>query len=274
MLGGIVVGAGALMGLMVGSFLNVVAYRVPRGLSVVHPGSACPECGMQIRAIDNVPVLSWLLLRGRCRQCATPISMRYPAVELATALALAGVAWWWVTIAGLPDAATVLAWSLGLTAFMTLAVASVVLALIDLAEHRLPNAIVYPTTAIVLSLLAATALVTNQPERLLQLAIGGLGLGALYLVIVLVAPRGMGMGDLKLSVVLGGAAAWVSYPALIVAGFAPFLLGGLFAVALLAFRRVARRTRIPFGPWMLVGAWIGIVAGDTLTTNYLAVWGL
>lgn len=273
-MGGVIVAGGAILGLVIGSFLNVVAYRVPRGLSVVSPPSACPHCGTEIHVKDNIPVVSWILLRGRCRHCHAGISVRYPFVELVTAVALAGTAWWWANFWGAPLSGDLLAWSLGLAAFLTLAVASVVLAVIDFAEHRLPNAIVYPTTVIVFVLLVASSIVAGEPLRAAQLAVGAAALGGLYAVIWLISPSGMGFGDVKMSVMLGGAAAWVGYPALVVAGFAPFLLGGTFALLLVAVRRAARRTAIPFGPWMLVGVWLGIVAGETLVSSYLSVWGL
>jgi leader peptidase (prepilin peptidase)/N-methyltransferase len=264
-------------GALIGSFLNVVIYRVPRGESVVSPPSACPRCGHAIRSIDNIPMLSWLILLGRCRDCAAPISKRYPLVELATALFFAGVGWWVGSQFLTADAGTtsaVIAVVLILVAFLYLAAVSTALALIDLDTHRLPNPIVLPAYVVGAVLLGAAALLTGEYQRLIG---AGIGLAALWLAYFLMAvlyPGGMGFGDVKLAGVLGLFLGWLGWGPLIVGSFSAFLLGGVFALVLLASRRVTRKGGIPFGPWMLAGAWLGIFAGDTLWSSYLALFGL
>jgi leader peptidase (prepilin peptidase)/N-methyltransferase len=266
-----------IFGALIGSFLNVVIYRVPRDESVVSPPSACPICGHSIRGIDNVPVLSWLVLRGRCRDCSAPISRRYPLVELATALFFAGVGW--SVLSRLPGADAVGGLSvipviLTLLAFLYLAAVSVALALIDLDTHRLPNKIVLPAYIVGGALLGAAALVAGEYPRLIG---AGVGLAAMWLAYFLMAvlyPGGMGFGDVKLAGVLGLFLGWLGWGPLIVGSFSAFLIGGLFAVVLLATRRVTRKGGIPFGPWMLVGAWLGIFAGDTIWQRYLGLFGL
>jgi leader peptidase (prepilin peptidase)/N-methyltransferase len=266
-----------IFGALIGSFLNVVIYRVPRDESVVSPPSACPICGHPIRGIDNVPVLSWLVLRGRCRDCSAPISRRYPLVELATALFFAGVGW--SVLSRLPGADAVGGLSvipviLTLLAFLYLAAVSVALALIDLDIHRLPNKIVLPAYIVGGALLGAAALVAGEYPRLIG---AGVGLAAMWLAYFLMAvlyPGGMGFGDVKLAGVLGLFLGWLGWGPLIVGSFSAFLIGGLFAVVLLATRRVTRKGGIPFGPWMLVGAWLGIFAGDTIWQRYLGLFGL
>jgi leader peptidase (prepilin peptidase)/N-methyltransferase len=266
-----------IFGALIGSFLNVVIYRVPRDESVVSPPSACPICGHPIRGIDNVPVLSWLVLRGRCRDCSAPISRRYPLVELATALFFAGVGW--SVLSRLPGADAVGGLSvipviLTLLAFLYLAAVSVALALIDLDTHRLPNKIVLPAYIVGGALLGAAALVAGEYPRLIG---AGVGLAAMWLAYFLMAvlyPGGMGFGDVKLAGVLGFFLGWLGWGPLIVGSFSAFLIGGLFAVVLLATRRVTRKGGIPFGPWMLVGAWLGIFAGDTIWHRYLGLFGL
>ncbi len=255
----------ALLGLAVGSFLNVVVWRVPRGDSVVSPPSACPKCGRAIRVRDNVPVLSWLLLRGRCRDCAEPISARYPLVEAATAVIFALIALRFTT-EGSNTAA--------LPAFLYLGAISIALALIDLDTHRLPNAIVVPAYPVGFALIGAASAAAGDWSALLRALLGAAALFAFYFVLAVAVPRGMGFGDVKLAGVLGMYLGWLGWGSLIVGGFAAFVLGGLFAMALLLMRRVGRGSGIPFGPWMLAGAGIGIFFGEPLAEGYLALIGL
>lgn len=254
-----------LLGLAVGSFLNVVVWRVPRGDSVVSPPSACPKCGRAIRVRDNVPVLSWLLLRGRCRDCAEPISVRYPLVEAATAVIFALIALRFTTEGS--NAAA-------LPAFLYLGAISIALALIDLDTHRLPNAIVVPAYPVGFALIGAASAAAGDWSALLRALLGAAALFAFYFVLAVAVPRGMGFGDVKLAGVLGMYLGWLGWGSLIVGGFAAFVLGGLFAMALLLMRRVGRGSGIPFGPWMLAGAGIGIFFGEPLAEGYLALIGL
>jgi leader peptidase (prepilin peptidase)/N-methyltransferase len=256
----LLVGLVGLVGLAVGSFLNVVVWRVPRGESVVSPPSACPRCGTPIRARDNVPVLSWLLLRGRCRDCRAPIARRYPLVEAGTGLLFVAV-----TLGTGLEAPGV--WLL--PAYLYLAAISVALTLIDLDTHTLPNRIVLPSYPVVAVLLTLASWGTGDWAALLRAAIGGAVLWVFYFVLVLVYPRGMGFGDVKLAGILGMYLGWVGWGALVVGAFAAFVLGGVFSVALLALRRAGRKSGIPFGPWMLLGAAVGLVWGEQLWDLYL-----
>lgn len=248
------------LGLVVGSFLNVVIYRVPRGESVVHPRSRCPGCGAEIAARDNVPVVSWLLLRGRCRHCHEPISVRYPLVELLTA----GV---FVMLAA------ALGGTWALPAFLWLGGVGVALAVIDLDTHRLPNALTYPSYPVALVLLLIPAVVDGSWDAYVRAVAGGAGLGAFYLVLVLVYPSGMGLGDVKLAGVLGIYLGWLGWGVLVVGGFLGFLLGAVSGVALMAARRAGRKTKIPFGPFMLLGALLAILWGAALWDGYLGMLG-
>ncbi|MGW6130588.1 prepilin peptidase [Cellulomonas sp. NPDC055163] len=249
----------ALLGLAVGSFLNVVIWRVPQGESVVHPPSACPSCGHAIRPRDNVPVLSWLLLRGRCRDCAAPISRRYPAVEAATGALFV-----------LTAVQVGLGWAL--PAFLYLAAIAVCLTLIDIDTHRLPNAIVLPSYPVAAALLALASLNPGGEPDAAALARAGLGCAILYVVYFVLwfaYPKGMGFGDVKLAGVLGLYLGWLGWGALAVGGFAAFLLSGVYAVALLVTRRADRKTGIPFGPWMLLGAAVAVAVGESVWSAYL-----
>lgn len=257
-----------LLGLAIGSFLNVVIYRVPAGKSLT-PDSACPHCGIAIRKRDNVPVISWIVLQGRCRGCSEPISARYPLVELGTAVAfLAVTARFGGTLADAGSAAETVAASIELVAFLVLTSITIALALIDLDTKRLPNALVLPSLAVGIVLLAAAALVRGDLQALIGAAVGGAGLFVLYLILALVS-GGMGMGDVKLAAVLGLYLGFLGWGNLLVGAFAAFLFGGVFGLVLMLARRAGRKTAIPFGPWMILGAWLGVFAGEFLASGYL-----
>ena len=258
---GFLVAACALVGLVIGSFLNVVIWRVPRGESVVSPPSACPGCHRPIRARDNVPVVSWLLLRGRCRDCDEPISARYPLVEAGTAVAFAGVAAYFGAVWQLP-------------AFLYLTAIAIALALIDIDVHRLPNAIVLPSYVVGGVLLAVPSLVAGDYGQLLRAALAAAALYTFYFVLVLVYPSGMGFGDVKLAGVLGMYLGWLGWGELVVGAFLAFLVGGIVGGALMVSGKAGRKTKIPFGPYMLVGAFGGIFFGDALVGWYLDTMGL
>jgi leader peptidase (prepilin peptidase)/N-methyltransferase len=265
-------------GSLIGSFLNVVAYRVPLKRSIVSPPSACPNCGAHIKGYDNIPVISWLVLRGKCRNCKSAISVRYPLVELGTAVFFGVVTW-----AFLPElaasvrtqtAGTFIAAVLVLVAFLYLAAVSVALALIDLDTHTLPNVIVLPSYAVGAALLSAAGILNGDYGALLRAGIGMAALWLAYLLLALAYPGGMGFGDVKLAGVLGLFLGYLGWSQLVVGAFAAFLLGGLFSLALLIARKVNRKSGIPFGPWMLGGAWVGALLGEPILHGYLAVFGL
>lgn len=271
----LVIVASAVPGALIGSFLNVVIYRVPRGESVISPPSHCPNCGKQIRGYDNVPVLAWLWLRGRCRDCGNPISIRYPVVELGTAVFFGLVAW--MLAAPIVEAARALAAAaavLQLLAFLYLAAISVALTFIDLEHHRLPNTVVLPAYAVGAALLIATAALSGDWWALLRAAIGMVGLFVFYFVVAAAYRGGMGFGDVKLAGVLGLYLGWLGWGQFAVGVFGAFIIGGLVGVALLLLRRAGRKTRIPFGPYMLLGAWIGIAFGDQIWRAYLNLFGI
>jgi len=267
-------GASALLGLLVGSFLNVVVHRVPAGASVVSPPSACPACGHAIRRRDNVPVLSWLLLRGRCRDCSVPISARYPLVELATAVLFGVAAVLAVTATSDRASQSTAAQVVLLVALLWAMGMSVALTLIDTDTHTLPNAVVYPSAVVLAVLLALVSALDGDWGALGRAAIGAAVLGIAYLALALAVPGGMGLGDVKLAVVLGLVLAYLGWGPLAVGAFGAFVVGGTVALALLVSGRARWRGGLPFGPSMLVGAWLGIAFGDGLWTGYLRVLGV
>jgi leader peptidase (prepilin peptidase)/N-methyltransferase len=250
-----------LLGLAVGSFLNVVIYRVPRGESVVRPGSHCPRCGEGIRGRHNVPVVGWLMLWGRCADCRLPISARYPLVELATGLLFTAVT---LRLDSSPGA---------VPAFLWFASIGVALALIDLDVRRLPNAIVLPSYPIMLLLLAGAAAWQDDWWSFGRAVIGGVALFAFYFLLVLAYPAGMGWGDVKLAGLVGGVLAYLSWGALLVGAFAGFVLGAVVGVAVMAAGRGGRKTALPFGPFMIAGVLLALFAAAPLAGWYGALLG-
>lgn len=252
----------ALFGVVVGSFLNVVIHRVPDGLSVVSPRSACPGCSTQIRGIDNIPLISWLLLRGRCRSCRAPISIRYPLVEATTGILFAIVAAWSLTHS--PSLSVVL---------LYLSAAGVALFMIDLDCKRLPDQIVLPSYPVVIAGLALVALT----DGIDLVAVLGSALVWFFMFAVpwfVTAGRGMGFGDVKLAPLLGAALGAVGWGASLVGLMSGFLVGAVVGVALIALGDAGRKTKVPYGPFMLGGALLGLLAGESLFGSYLRLMGL
>ena len=248
------------LGLAVGSFLNVVIHRVPRGESLLRPASHCPRCQRAVRPWENVPVLSWLALRGKCAGCAGRISVRYPLVEAATAALFVAIALRFGLSPELP-------------AYLYLGAVSLALALIDLDVRRLPNSIVLPSYVVGAALLALPAAL-NPTEVHEQVPAAGRALLAmvvlftLFLAIAFLYRGGMGLGDVKLAGVLGLYLGWLGWSSVVVGAFSGFLLGGLAGVALLVARRASRRTAIPFGPFMLAGALLAVFLAEPIASWY------
>ena len=237
-------------GLALGSFLNVVAARVPLKRSLVSPGSACMACGQEIAWYDNVPLLSYALLRGRCRSCGVHIPLRYPAVELVTALLLAGSVWRF----GLGGSAAV-------ASFFCLALVAV--SATDLEHRIIPNRIVVPAGVIVLA--ANTALHPGP-----QWAIGAFGASGFLLVAALAYPGGMGMGDVKLAFLMG-AALGKTVPVALFVGMLAAMIPGI--VLLVRHGRAARKMGVPFGPFLALGSVVALFAGTWLLHGYLSLSG-
>ncbi|MDX6449531.1 MAG: leader peptidase (prepilin peptidase) / N-methyltransferase [Gaiellaceae bacterium] len=237
-------------GLAVGSFLNVLAARLPLQRSVVHPPSACMSCGTEIRWYDNVPLLSYVLLRGRCRTCGTGIGLRYPAVELTTALLVAGC----VLAFGLTADAAVAA---------VFCIALVAVSATDLEHRIIPNKIVLPAAVAVLA--AQTAL-HPSPEW----ALCALGASGFLFVAALAYPAGMGMGDVKLALLMGAMLGRTVGVALML-GMVAALLPGI--VLLAKHGQKARKMGIPFGPFLAVGSIVALFWGHAILDGYLALMG-
>jgi leader peptidase (prepilin peptidase)/N-methyltransferase len=239
----------AVAGFLAGSFFNVVIARLPRHESLLRPRSRCPHCGHPVRPYDNVPVVSWLILRGRCRDCGEPISARYPLVELLTAAFFAAVV--------IDTGANEHVW-LGLALVAVL----VPVSFIDLDHRIIPNAIVLPGAVAAIAIVAAT-----EPSKLGEHLIAGAAAAGFLLVAVLAYPRGMGMGDVKLAGVLGLYLGRSVGPAMLVA----LLSGTIVGVVIIARKGAAegRKTAVAFGPFLALGGLVGLFFGPDIVDWYL-----
>jgi leader peptidase (prepilin peptidase) / N-methyltransferase len=235
------------LGLLIGSFLNVVAYRVPRGQSIVKPRSRCTTCGEEVRPYDNIPVFSWLLLRGRCRHCHAQISARYPAIELVTAITFAAVA----LVRGVDE---------GLLLDLPFAAMLIAVADIDLEHRIVPNRILLP-----MAIWAMGASAVVRTANLPELLIAGAAAFTLLLLAALAYPGGMGMGDVKLSGVMGLCLGLPVAPALLIAFFAGSIVG---VAIMLRHGAGARKKAVPFGPFLALGGLVALVAGNELVHLY------
>jgi len=244
--------AAVLIGAIFGSFFNVVAYRLPRGESLSHPPSRCPGCETPIKPYDNVPILSWLALRGKCRACGSRISPRYPLVEGATAL-LCGLV---VLVKGVNAEAL-----LGVILVMLL----VPVTLIDLDHRIIPNRLM-----IIGAVLAPPLVLLVDPDLLVEHLIAGAAAGSFFLLAVLAYPRGMGVGDIKLAAVLGLFLGRAVGPAIFIALISGTVVGAL----IMARKGVAegRKTAVPFGPFLAFGGVVAYFVGDAMVDWYLSTF--
>jgi leader peptidase (prepilin peptidase) / N-methyltransferase len=245
----------AVLGLSVGSFLNVVIYRVPRKVSVVRPRSSCPSCETPISSRDNIPVVSWLLLGRRCRSCRQPISARYPLVEILTATIFVA-------------AALRFGWDWALPAFLVLLAGLLALAFTDLEHFLLPVRIVYPVLVGVAGLLVLAAVATGEWHRLLIAAICAGGSFGFFFVINFINPRWLAFGDVRLSLVIGLGLGWLGVGYVLLGFFLANLLGAAVGFALIATKHLDRKSHIPFGVFLALGAATAVFAGSPILDWY------
>lgn len=239
-------------GLAFGSFMSVVVHRVPKKESIVAPRSRCPNCGHQLAALDNIPIFSWLLLGGKCRYCKAPVAPRYLAAEILTALV------WILAVVRLP-----LGW--GLLAYLPFLWVLVALSLIDLETKLLPNAIVYPSLIAGIPLLAITTALAGDSFSIWIRGLEGMAAGAgVFLVIALIYPAGMGMGDVKLAGLIGLFLGYASWGYLVAAFFLAFFTGAIVGIVLMGVGKAGRKTAIPFGPFMALGAIVALLFGEPI----------
>lgn len=251
-------GGCALLGLVVGSFLNVVIARVPLGQSVIATRRTCPRCGSELRPRCRVPIAGWFVSRTGCCECSETLPARYPLVEAGTAILF--------VVVGLR-----FGFSWELPAFLYLAAVSIALAVIDLDVKRLPNVIVLPSYVVGGLLLLAPAVAGGLWSEYLGTWFGALVLFVLYFALALIYPAGMGFGDVKLAGVLGLYLGWLGWGSVVVGAFFGFLSGAVVGVGLMIFGSAGRKTKIPFGPFMLVGAWIAVLWGQAIADWYTGI---
>lgn len=245
----------AVLGLAVGSFLNVVIYRVPRRLSIVRPRSACPACSSPIANRDNIPLISWILLRGKCRHCRAHISIRYPLVEFATAVLFVLTAWR-------------VGAHLDLIAFLILDASLLALALIDLEMLLLPRSIVYPTLIGVAVVLLLAATVDHQWHRLFVAALCSLAWFAVFFVMNLVSPRSLGFGDVRLSPLLGLSLGWLGVGDVLLGFFAANVVGAVVGITLIATKKMRRDQPVPYGVFLAIGTVFAVLLGPMLLGHW------
>ena len=247
-----------LLGLAIGSFLNVVVSRVPANESLLRPSSHCPACGHRIRHRHNVPLLGWLILGGRCADCHVRISLRYPLVELLTAVLFVAVAVRFADLQQLP----------ALPAVLYFTAMGIGLSMIDLDVGRLPNAIVYPSYLVIGPLLAIAAFAQHDTAALLRAGVGATTLFLAYFAVAYVFPAGMGFGDVKLAGIVGGVLGFMSYPVLAVGAFAAFAIGSAVGVGRMVTSRSTAGSSMAFGPFMITGALAAIFVGSAISELY------
>jgi leader peptidase (prepilin peptidase)/N-methyltransferase len=257
---GLLIAYCALFGLVVGSFLNVVIYRVPRKESIVSPRSACPTCSTPISSRDNVPIFSWLFLRGKCRSCHSPISFRYPLIEATTAGLFAGVA-------------ARIGYSWSLPAYLVLAAGLLALACIDMEHLLLPKRIVYPVLILVSVSLVAAAATTHHWHYLLVAGISAVAWFILFFVMNAVSPRILGFGDVRLAPVLGLALGWLGVRYVLLGFFAANLIGAILGLSLIATKQMSREQQIPYGVFLALGTMLAILAGPELLRPFQSLKG-
>lgn len=248
----------AVLGLVFGSFGTVAAYRIPKRESLATPSrSYCPNCSTTIRAAQNIPVVSFLVQRGKCRHCGERISPRYPLTELITAVLFALSAWRF-------------GFSTELFVYPAFFWTLVVLSVIDLEHRLLPNRVVYPLFLIGWAALAIAAFAASEPERLYDALLGMALFGGFFFLIAFLFPAGMGGGDVKLSFVLGTFLGYAGGIGVVLVGmFLAFLLGGVVGIAIMVMKGGDRKTMVPFGPFLATGAAIATFWGQGLIDLYL-----
>jgi leader peptidase (prepilin peptidase)/N-methyltransferase len=249
-LGILIVGCG-LLGLAIGSFLNVVIYRVPRDESIISPRSRCPSCAAPIKEYDNVPVLSWIVLRGKCRNCHARISPRYIVVELATGALFAGLA-------------ARMGYSWALPAFLVFLSALLALSSIDLELLILPKKIIYPSLVLVTLLVVLASGATHDWNRLGVAAICAAAWFAIFFAMNLASPRILGFGDVRLAPLLGVGLGWLGWRYAVLGFFAANFIGLVIGLVLIATRRMKRDQPIPYGIFLAAGAALAIYAGPEI----------
>jgi len=248
--------AAGVVGLAIGSFVGVVADRLPRDESIVSPPSHCVACSAPIRSYDNIPVLSYVVLRGRCRSCGARIPPRDAMLELGTAILFVLVAWRVSSVWAVP-------------AYCLVAASLVAISAIDLEHMRIPSAVVYTTAALGAPLLVLASAGTHRWSALLGALIGGAAAFGAFFALFFAVPKGIGFGDVRLAGLCGAFLGWIGYRELLASFLLSFVLAGVPAVVLLAMKKVQRRTQIPFGPFLAAGTMVTVLFGAPIVRAWV-----
>ncbi len=252
------IGGCALFGLIVGSFLNVVIYRVPRKESIVTPRSHCPSCQALIKEYDNIPVFSWLILKGHCRHCGVAISPRYIFVEVACAGLFAGLA-------------ARLGYNWELPAFLVLFAGLLCLACIDLETLLLPKSVVYPVLILVTLFMVGASAISGDWHRLIVAAICAVAWFVLFFAINLASPRMLGYGDVRLALLLGLGLGWFGWRFVVIGFFSANLIGAIIGLALIATKRMSHDQPIPYAVFLAIGTAVAVFAGPEIAPWFSSI---
>jgi leader peptidase (prepilin peptidase) / N-methyltransferase len=244
------------LGLLVGSFLNVVIYRIPRDESIVTPRSHCPRCDTELANRDNIPVISWLVLRGKCRTCANPISARYPFVEALTGGLFAAMAWRF-------------GWDEALPAYLVFTAFLIALSAIDLDTFLLPKKLVWPAFGAGVVLLGGASVLQGDGRSAVEAAIGSAAAFGFLFAIHFISPRGMGFGDVRLASVLGMHLGWLMLGQVAVGLFLAFAISSVVGIGLIATGLRTRKDRVPFGPFLAAGSLLTVFVGASIQRYYV-----
>jgi leader peptidase (prepilin peptidase)/N-methyltransferase len=247
-----------LFGLVVGSFDNVAIYRIPDGKSIIKPRSFCPHCGVNIVWYDNIPIFSYIILRGRCRSCGEPISIRYPLVELISGLLFLAV-----------FAKVGFTWTAELLPYLFMVTVLIIVSGIDLQKQIIPNKVIYPAIPVGLAAMGLVALVRGDYHVIVDSLIGLVVMGVPLALLALFYPKGMGMGDAKLAAFTGVILGWRSE---LVGFFLGILIGAVISIVLMVAGKKGRKSRIPFGPFLAAGALIALFWGQAIWDAYIGLF--
>jgi leader peptidase (prepilin peptidase)/N-methyltransferase len=247
-----------IIGLMIGSFDNVAIYRIPEGKSLWSPRSFCPSCGTTIAWYDNIPILSYFLLRRRCRNCGESISIQYPLVELASGLLFFAV-----------FAKEGFAWSAYLLPYLLMVTVLIIVAVIDLQKQIIPNKVMYPAIVVALASMGIVALVRGDYKIITDSLIGAVVIAAPWAIAAMIFPKGFGMGDAKLAAFTGAILGWKSE---LIGFFIGIALGAIAGAVLMVAGKKGRKSRIPFGPFLAAGALIALFWGPAIWDAYTGLF--
>jgi len=247
-----------LFGLVLGSFDNVAIFRIPEGKSLWAPRSFCPNCGYTIAWYDNIPVVSYLVLRGRCRNCSKSISWRYPLVELVSGLLFLAV-----------FAKVGFQWTAELLPYLFMVTVLIIVSAIDLQQQIIPNKVMYPSIVVALVAMGIVSLVRGDYHIITDSLVGFAVIAVPWALLSLVFPRGFGMGDAKLAAFTGTILGWRSE---LIGFFIGIFLGAVAGVILMAGGKKGRKSRIPFGPFLAAGAFVALFWGQAIWDAYLSLF--